>query len=178
MSFKILHKDKKSSARTGVLETKSGKITTPFFMPVATKGNVKFMTTDYLQDIGVPAVISNALILSLRPGTKLLRKVGGIKKFMNFNGINATDSGGFQMYSKFIYLSSNDEGVTFKNPFSTCLKTHKLKGKLNQLWSFSVNYGYRIIFEFADSETVYFFDIGSMIFISNRKTVNFFNTIR
>ena len=118
MSFKILHKDKKSSARTGVLETKSGKITTPFFMPVATKGNVKFMTTDYLQDIGVPAVISNALILSLRPGTKLLRKVGGIKKFMNFNGINATDSGGFQMYSKFIYLSSNDEGVTFKNPFS------------------------------------------------------------
>ncbi len=116
--FDIKHKDKKTAARVGLLRTKKGEITTPFFMPVSTKGNVKFMTTHDLHDMGVEAVISNALILSLRPGTPLLKKVGGIGKFMNFKGINFTDSGGFQMYSKFIYLGSTDEGVTFKNPFS------------------------------------------------------------
>ncbi len=62
--------------------------------------------------------ISNALILSLRPGTKVIKKIGGIGKFMNWNGINFTDSGGFQMYSNAIYLHSNDSGVQFKNPFS------------------------------------------------------------
>ncbi|MFA6304526.1 MAG: type II toxin-antitoxin system RelE/ParE family toxin [Patescibacteria group bacterium] len=52
------------------------------------------------------------------------------------------------------------EEIFIQNPFSPALKIHKLKGRLNKLWSFSVNYGYRIIFEFADSEIVYFFDIG------------------
>lgn len=87
-------------------------------MPVATKGNVKFITTDDLHSMDAKAVISNALILSIRPGTKLIKKFGGIGKFMNYKGVNFTDSGGFQMYSKFIYLNSNDEGVIFKNPFS------------------------------------------------------------
>lgn len=116
--FKILTKDKKTSARIGILYTKKGEIETPFFMPVATKGNVKFMTTEDLNSLGAKAVISNALILSLRPGTKLLKKFKGIGNFMNFPGVNFTDSGGFQMYSNYIYLGSNEKGVTFKNPFS------------------------------------------------------------
>jgi len=116
--FHITHKDKQTNARIGLLKTKKGTIETPFFMPVATKGNTKFMTTHDLEKMGAKAIISNALILSLRPGLKILKKFGGIGKFMNYSGINFTDSGGFQMYSKFIYISSDNRGVTFRNPFS------------------------------------------------------------
>ena len=117
MTFTIKHKDKKTKARIGELETKSGKVETPFFMPVTTNGTAKFLTTRDLKEIQVPTVISNALILSLRPGLKILKKFGGIKKFMAWNGINFTDSGGFQMYSDFIYKNSNDKEVEFKSPF-------------------------------------------------------------
>src|SRR3989338_6626556 len=97
--FKIIAKDKKSKARVGVLSTKSGDIETPFFMPVATKTAVKNISVEDLYSMGAKAIISNAFILSLRPGTKILKKFSGIKKFMNYSGINFTDSGGFQMYS-------------------------------------------------------------------------------
>jgi queuine tRNA-ribosyltransferase len=66
----------------------------------------------------VPAVISNSLILYLREGSEIIKRFGGIGKFMNYKGINFTDSGGFQMYSKTIYLKSNEEGVFFKNPLN------------------------------------------------------------
>src|SRR3989344_2842395 len=118
MTFTILHTDKNTQARIGSLKTKSGTIQTPFFMPVATKAALKFIDTKQLEALGAQATISNALILSLRPGTKLIKKMGGIKKFMNFSGINFTDSGGFQMYSPSIYLSSDNNGVWFKNPLS------------------------------------------------------------
>lgn len=118
MTFKITHKDKKTKARIGILETKKGKIETPFFMPVATKGSVKYISAEDLKSMGNTAVISNALILSLRPGCKVIKKAGGLGKFMNYFGINFTDSGGFQMYSKQIYISSNDEGVLFRDPFA------------------------------------------------------------
>jgi hypothetical protein len=64
------------------------------------------------------AVISNTFILHLRPGEKLIKKLGGIGKFMNFSGINVTDSGGFQMYSPSLYINSNDNGVWFRNPYT------------------------------------------------------------
>ncbi|MEK6871277.1 MAG: tRNA guanosine(34) transglycosylase Tgt [Nanoarchaeota archaeon] len=118
MVFTILHRDTSTAARIGVLQTKSGKIETPFFMPVATKATAKFVNSKQLEEIGTPAVISNAFILSVQPGKELLKKIGGIKKFMQFNGINFTDSGGFQMYSDSLYISSNDRGVLFKNPVS------------------------------------------------------------
>jgi len=118
MIFKIKHKDKKTNARIGMLKTKKGIVETPFFMPVATKANTKYITSQDLKSMGANVIISNALILSLRPGTKIIKKFGGIGKFMNYHGTNFTDSGGFQMYSKYIYLSSNDRGVQFRNPFS------------------------------------------------------------
>ena len=118
MVFKIKYKDKKTSARVGVLETKNGKIKTPFFMPVATKATAKFLNTKQLEELSAKAIISNAFILSIRPGAGTIKKLGGIKKFMNFNGINATDSGGFQMYSDSLYLKSGDTGVWFRNPVS------------------------------------------------------------
>jgi queuine tRNA-ribosyltransferase len=118
MVFKITSKDKNTNARIGLLKTKKGKIETPFFMPVATRGSVKTLTSEELQEIKVPAVISNALILYLRSGSEILKKLKGIGKFMNYKGINFTDSGGFQMYSKSIYLKSNEQGIFFKNPIS------------------------------------------------------------
>lgn len=118
MVFTIIHKDKKTKARIGILQTKKGNIETPFFMPVATKATAKFINTKQLTELGAKAIISNALILSLKPGEKTIKKLGGIGKFMNFSGINFTDSGGFQMYSKSIYIKSNDNGVFFRNPFN------------------------------------------------------------
>lgn len=116
--FKIKYKDKKTKARTGIITTKKGKIETPFFMPVATKTSVKHISTHDLDEMDCNAIISNTFILHLRPGEKLIKKLGGIGKFMNFPGINVTDSGGFQMYSPSLYISSNEKGVFFRNPFT------------------------------------------------------------
>jgi queuine tRNA-ribosyltransferase len=118
MVFNIVAKDKKSEARTGILHTKSGNIETPFFMPVATKMTAKYVSPDDFTNMGAKAVISNAFILSLKPGTKLIKKAGGIGKMMAWNGINFTDSGGFQMYTDSLYLGSNDDGVNFRNPYT------------------------------------------------------------
>ena len=118
MVFKIIYKDKHTKARIGILKTKKGNIETPFFMPVATRGSVKTLTSEELQDMKIKAVISNALILSLRNGSEILKKLKGIGKFMNYKGINFTDSGGFQMYSESIYIKSNNEGIYFRNPLN------------------------------------------------------------
>ncbi|VVB83443.1 tRNA-guanine(15) transglycosylase [uncultured archaeon] len=114
--FTITYKDKKTKARIGKLKTKSGIAETPFFMPVATRGVTKGLTSEELKQIKVQAVISNALILYLRNGSEIIKKFNGIRNFMNFKGINFTDCGGFQMYSKQIYLNSNDKGINFRNP--------------------------------------------------------------
>jgi queuine tRNA-ribosyltransferase len=114
--FKIIVRDGK--ARTGILKTKKGAIETPFFMPVATKASVRFISSEDIEEMKAHAVISNALILSLKPGDKLIKKFGGIGKWMNYSGINVTDSGRFQMYSKQIFLKSEDRGVHFRNPIS------------------------------------------------------------
>ena len=118
MVFKIIYKDKHTKARIGILKTKKGNIETPFFMPVATRGSVKTLTSEELQDMKIKAVISNALILSLRNGSEILKKLKGIGKFMNYKGVNFTDSGGFQMYSESIYIKSNNEGIYFRNPLN------------------------------------------------------------
>ena len=115
--FRITHKDRKTKARVGIITTKKGSIETPFFMPVATKASVKHISSMDLESMNCKACISNTFVLHLRPGEKLIKKMGGIGKFMNYSGINATDSGGFQMYSPACYLKSDDRGVWFRNPF-------------------------------------------------------------
>ncbi len=113
--FKIKHQD--GSARVCELTTKSGKIETPFFMPVATKTSVKYISSEDLKSMGNTAVISNAFVLFLRPGDDFFKKVGGIKKLMNYHGINATDSGGFQMYKDCFLIKTTKDGVWFRSPF-------------------------------------------------------------
>jgi len=115
--FKITHTD--GNARVGILETKSGKIETPFFMPVVTKATGKYITAnDYnnLGNINAKAVICNSLLLSLKPGTTILQKSGGIHKFMNFKGVVFTDCGGFQSSSAFFELKSK-KGIHFRSPY-------------------------------------------------------------
>ncbi|MCF7866643.1 tRNA guanosine(34) transglycosylase Tgt, partial [Candidatus Woesearchaeota archaeon] len=116
--FQITHKSGK--ARVGILKTKSGTIETPFFMPVVTKATGKHITTDDYKKLGTKceakAVICNSLLLSLRPGTELMKKVGGIHKFMNFSGVVFTDCGGFQASSSFFELKTKN-GIHFRSPY-------------------------------------------------------------
>jgi len=118
MVFAIKYKDNKTNARVGVLSTRSGNVETPFFMPVCTKATAKFIDSRLLNKMNAKVIISNAFILSIRPGVEVVKKMGGIKRFMNFKGVNFTDSGGFQMYTKSLYVKSSERGVWFKNPLN------------------------------------------------------------
>ncbi len=113
--FNLISKD--GNARLGELQTKSGIVSTPFFMPVATKASVKQITSKDLKEMGNEVIISNAFVLFLRPGIDIIKKMGGLKKFMGYHGINFTDSGGFQMYKEEFLVGLTDEGVTFNSPF-------------------------------------------------------------
>lgn len=96
-NFKIIAKD--GSARVGILETGHGTITTPVFMPVGTQASVKALTPDDLKQCGAQIILGNTYHLYLRPGADLIRKMGGLHKFMNWEGPILTDSGGFQAFS-------------------------------------------------------------------------------
>ena len=113
--FKIIAKDKK--ARTGILTTRHNKVETPFFMPVATKTAVKYLDPRDLEETNTQAIISNSLVLFLRPGTELIKKAKGIHKFMNFHNTIFTDSGGFQKMRDSFQPKITENGVIFKSPF-------------------------------------------------------------
>lgn len=123
--FKLIVKE--DNARTGVLKTAHGKVETPFFMPVATKTAVKYLDPRDLEEIGVQAIISNAFVLSLRPGIETIKKAGGIHRFMNFHNAIFTDSGGFQKIKNSFYIRSSDNGLYLKSPFDG--KKHLLTPK-------------------------------------------------
>ena len=115
MSFTVLAQD--GRARTGILKVGKRKAETPFFMPVATKGTVKFMSPEDLQEAGTEAVISNAMIYSFRPGDVFVKKMGGIHGFSRWNGIQFTDSGGFQAATS-LFMGIDDASIHFRNPFT------------------------------------------------------------
>jgi queuine/archaeosine tRNA-ribosyltransferase len=99
MDFHIVKKSKKSLARAGVLTTPHGVIHTPAFVPVGTQATVKTLTPDELHDLGVEIILANTYHLYLRPGDKVVKKLGGLHEFMNFKGPMMTDSGGYQVFS-------------------------------------------------------------------------------
>ncbi|MDO8667538.1 MAG: tRNA guanosine(34) transglycosylase Tgt [bacterium] len=97
--FKVIKKSKISKARLGVIETKKGRIETPFFMPDATRGVVKNLSNRDLSDLGLKCFVANTLHLFLRPGIKLIKSAGGLHSFMDWQGSILSDSGGYQVFS-------------------------------------------------------------------------------
>ncbi|HLD21029.1 MAG TPA: tRNA-guanine transglycosylase, partial [Patescibacteria group bacterium] len=89
----------KKLARRGQLETGHGVIETPFFMPIATKGAVKTMSSSDMKKLGAQILLSNTYHLLLRPGLESMRELGGLHRFMNWDGPILTDSGGYQVFS-------------------------------------------------------------------------------
>ncbi|OHA07565.1 MAG: hypothetical protein A2934_01560 [Candidatus Sungbacteria bacterium RIFCSPLOWO2_01_FULL_47_10] len=99
MKFIITHKSKSSMARVGVLETAHGRIETPAFVTVGTKASVKSLGPDDLEMVGTSVVLANTYHLYAAKTYDVIRKAGGLSRFMNWNGITMTDSGGFQVFS-------------------------------------------------------------------------------
>jgi queuine tRNA-ribosyltransferase len=113
--FKIISKSPRSKARAGKLKTLHGTIDTPAFMPVGTQGAVKAVTPLQVMDIGAQMILSNTYHLYLRPGIKVIKKAGGLHKFIGWDGPILTDSGGYQVFSLAKLRKISDEGVTFSS---------------------------------------------------------------
>ena len=116
VTYELLHIDKSTGARRGVIHTPHGDIQTPIFMPVGTLGTVKSMTPEELKnEVKAQIILSNTYHLYLRPGSKLVKEAGGLHKFMNWNRPILTDSGGFQVFSLGDLRTISEEGVEFKS---------------------------------------------------------------
>ena len=102
-------------ARAGVFHTPHGSLSTPVFAPVGTQATVKSVTPAQLKELGASLVLSNTYHLYLRPGDDLVAQLGGLHRFMNWDGPILTDSGGFQVFSLEENRKIDDDGVTFKS---------------------------------------------------------------
>ncbi|NEV93878.1 tRNA guanosine(34) transglycosylase Tgt [Psychroflexus sp. YR1-1] len=116
MKFELLSKDPNSKARAGKITTDHGVIETPIFMPVGTIATVKGVHQRELkEEINPDVILGNTYHLYLRPGTSILKKAGGLHKFMNWDRNILTDSGGYQVYSLSANRKINEQGVKFKS---------------------------------------------------------------
>jgi len=103
-------------ARAGVIHTDHGSITTPVFMPVGTQGTVKATTSEKLKDpIGAQIILGNAYHLFLRPGVALVKRAGGLHRFIEWDRPILTDSGGYQVYSLADMRRIDDDGISFRS---------------------------------------------------------------
>lgn len=108
-------KNTKNKARRCQLKTAHGVIETPFFMPIATKGAVKTMSSSDVKKLGAQILLSNTYHLLLRPGLDAMRELGGLHRFMNWDGPILTDSGGYQVFSLSKMNKTTEDGVTFQS---------------------------------------------------------------
>ena len=113
-SFEVFHTNA-TGARRGRLTTPHGIIETPAFMPVGTQGTVKSLRQEDLEELGAGIILANTYHLFLRPGHELIRRLGGLHKFMSWNGAILTDSGGYQVFSLSDLRKITDEGVRFRS---------------------------------------------------------------
>jgi len=102
-------------ARAGELTTPHGVIPTPVFMPVGSQATVKTLVPDEIRVLGAPIILSNTYHLYLRPGIDVIKKFGGLHRFMDWDGAILTDSGGFQVFSLSALSKVSDEGVVFRS---------------------------------------------------------------
>lgn len=115
MEFRVSHRESRTAARVGQLQTAHGLIDTPTFMPVGTQASVKGISPQELREVGAEMILSNAYHLYLRPGHELIRDLGGLHRFMAWDGPILTDSGGYQVMSLGDHCTVTDEGATFKS---------------------------------------------------------------
>ena len=113
--LEIIHIDKQTGARYGILHTPHGDVEVPMFMPVGTLATVKTISPEELHEMGAGVILANTYHLSIRPGEDIVAKAGGLHKFMNWDGPILTDSGGFQVFSLAENRKITEEGVEFKN---------------------------------------------------------------
>ncbi len=116
--YELLKTSPRSKARLGRLTTARGVIDTPVFMPVGTQASVKALDLRELKEIGTEILLGNTYHLFLRPGMDIIRKAGGLHRFMNWDKPILTDSGGFQVYSLAKIRKVRDDGVEFRSHLS------------------------------------------------------------
>lgn len=103
------------AARTGTATTARGTYATPLFMPVGTRGAIKYLSAADYERLGAEIVLGNTYHLMLRPGADLIERFGGLGSFAGWDGLTLTDSGGFQVFS--LDPKVDDDGVTFKSTY-------------------------------------------------------------
>ena len=113
-SFDIAKSDP-SGARRGRLTTPHGVVQTPFFLPVGTAASVKALRQEALEELGAEIILANTYHLYLRPGHELIRKLGGLHKFMSWPRAILTDSGGYQVFSLAELRKITDDGLRFRS---------------------------------------------------------------
>jgi len=113
--FQLLKKDPTTGARLGVIETSRYQALTPLFMPVGTLGAVKTLSPQDLRDLGATVILANTYHLYLRPGHETIKELGGLHRFMAWERLILTDSGGFQVYSLSPLKRVTPQGVEFKS---------------------------------------------------------------
>src|SRR2546421_2035336 len=113
--FELIGKDASSKARRGRLTTGHGVVETPAYMPVGTQGSVKAVSSRELHELGAQIVLGNTYHLFVRPGLDVIRKFGGLHRFMNWDGPILTDSGGYQIFSLAKLRKITEEGAHFQN---------------------------------------------------------------
>jgi queuine tRNA-ribosyltransferase len=119
-SFTVAATD--GAARAGVLRTAHGDVPTPAFMPVGTKATVKMVDPDELRGLGATILLGNTYHLHFRPGDDVIAELGGLHRFMGWNGPILTDSGGFQVFSlRDTIAGVDDDGVTFRSVYDGAL---------------------------------------------------------
>lgn len=114
-SFELIKTDPDTGARAGILHTPHGDIETPVYMPVGTQATVKGMFPRDVKAAGSQIILSNTYHLYMRPGDELVKKAGGLHKFMNWDGPILTDSGGFQVFSLADLNKITEDGVQFSS---------------------------------------------------------------
>jgi queuine tRNA-ribosyltransferase len=112
-SFRVTCRDEGGRGRCGVLETPHGAVETPVFMPVGTRGSIKGILPDRLAGTGTHMILANTYHLLLRPGAEVVESLGGLHRFMGWNGPILTDSGGYQVFSLESLNCISDDEVEF-----------------------------------------------------------------
>ena len=115
LEYTLKQKSNKNNARLGEFTYNGKTYESPMFMPVGTNATVKTLAPEELKEIGAGIILSNTYHLWLRPGEDIVKKAGGLHKFMNYNGPILTDSGGFQVFSLARPKDITEDGVHFKN---------------------------------------------------------------